>query len=148
MEPPIAKPLSTTTIYIAAGVLVVVAFLVGYLPGSRRGSALSAQLNIAHQQADLAELRDLAGLLYLQASQKDYGLAATTSSRFFERTSQLALHSQLPGRKQPLEDLLQLRDPITAAIAQADPSVLGALQALFLQTRHATLDPVESKQGQ
>ena len=86
----------------------------------------------------MAELRDLAGLLYLQANQKDYGLAATTSTRFFERTSELADQIPDPIRKQPLEGLLSLRDQVTSQLAKGEPGVLNDLQELFVKTRQAT----------
>ena len=86
----------------------------------------------------MAELRDLAGLLYLQANQKDYGLAATTSTRFFERTRELADQIPDPIRKQPLEGLLSLRDQVTSQLAKGEPGVLNDLQELFVKTRQAT----------
>ena len=126
-------------IILVAGVLVVAAFLAGFLPVYIKELRLAGELREARQESSMAELRDLAGLLYLQASQRDYGLAATTSTRFFERTREVA--SQIPdsSRKQPLEDLLSLRDQVTSELAKGEPGVLNDLQALFVKTRQATI---------
>ena len=123
---------------IVAFVLLIVAFSAGFLPQYAKGKRLERELDVARQENRLAQLRDLAGLAYLQASQKDYGLAGGTSTRFFERTREVA--NQTPdsiGRK-PLEDLLSFRDQITGELARGDPGVLNDLQALLVKTRQAT----------
>lgn len=124
---------------IVVGVLLIVAFLAGLLPSYSKGKRLENELREARQESHLAELRDLAGLLYLQASQKDYGLAASTSTRFFERTREVA--NQIPdsSRKKPLEDLLSLRDQVTSELVKGEPGVLNDLQTLFVRTRQATI---------
>jgi hypothetical protein len=95
-------------------------------------------LREARQESARAELRDVAGLLYLQASQRDYGLAATTSTRFFERTRELANQESDTSRRQSLENLLSLRDQVTSQLAKGEPGVLNDLQELFVKTRQAT----------
>ena len=66
------------------GVLLIVAFLAGFIPQYVKGKRLERELGEARQENSLAQLRDLASLAYLQASQKDYGLAGGTSTRFFD----------------------------------------------------------------
>ena len=86
----------------------------------------------------MAQLRDFASLAYFQASQRDYGLAASTSTRFFNRIREIANQAPDVSAKKPLEDLLNLRDPITSGLAKGDPGVLSDLQVLFVKTRQAT----------
>ena len=117
---------------IVAAAVVVAVFLLGFLPQFMKASRLEGELLASRQQLEGAELRDLVGLAYLQASQKNFGLAAETTSRFFNRAREVAA-----GRK-PIEDLTALRDKITAALAKGDPAVIGDLQDLFLKTRQAT----------
>lgn len=138
-----AKRPAKARIILVAAVLVVAAFLAGFLPTYIKGLRLASELREARQESSMAELRDLAGLLYLQASQKDYGLAASTSTRFFERTREVA--NQIPdsGRKKPLEDLLSLRDQVTSELAKGEPGVLNDLQTLFVRTRQATIVATE-----
>ena len=119
-------------------VLLIVVFLAGYLPQYAKAKRLENELRQARQENSLAELRDLAGLAYLQASQKDYGLAAGTSTRFFDRTREAANQTPDSSGRKPLEDLLSFRDKITAELAKGDPGVLNDLQTLFVKTRQAT----------
>jgi hypothetical protein len=129
-------PVKNTIIVVCA--LLIVVFLAGFLPQYAKVKRLENELHQARQENSLAEVRDLAGMAYFQATQKDYGLAASTSTRFFDRTRQVA--NQMPdssGRK-PLEDLLSFRDKVTAKLAQGDPGVLSDLQTLFVKTRQAT----------
>jgi hypothetical protein len=118
-------------VLIAAAVLIA-AFLVGFIPQYVKANRLDNELQQSRQSLAGADLRDLAGLAYLQASQKNYGLAADTVSRFFNRVREVAA-----GRK-AIEDLASARDKITAELAKGDPAAIGDLQELFLKTRQAT----------
>jgi hypothetical protein len=133
---PVKKRLVKNRI-IFAGVLLILAFLVGFLPGYAKGQRQEKELREARQENRLAQ-RDLACLAYLQASQKDYGLAAGTSTRLFERTREVASQTLDSADRKSLEDLLSLRDPITAKLATGDSGVLNELQALLVKTRQAT----------
>ena len=126
---------------LVVAVLLVVVFLAGFLPSYAKANRLENELREARRVHSLAQLRDLACLAYFQANQKDYGLAAGTSTRFFDRTREVANQSPEASVRKPLEDLLSLRDPITAELAKGDPGVLSDLQALFMKTRQATAIP-------
>lgn len=126
---------------IVAGVLLIGAFLGGFVPSYSKGKRLENELREARHEISLAQLRDLAGLAYLQASQKDYGLAAGTSARLFDRAREVARQTPDSNVGKSLEDLLSLRDKITAGLAKGDPGVLSDLQALFVKTRQATALP-------
>lgn len=126
---------------IVVAVLLVVVFLAGFLPSYAKANRLENELREARRDLSLAQLRDLACLAYFQANQKDYGLAAGTSTRFFDRTREAASQSPDSIVRKSLEDLLSLRDPITAGLAKGDPGVLSDLQALFVKTRQATATP-------
>ncbi len=119
-------------------ILLIVAFLAGFLPPYLKEKRLENELRASRQEVQVAEIRDLAGLACLQVSQKDYGLAAATTTRFFDRTKEVASSTTDVTGKKALEDMLSLRDKITAELAQADPAALNHLQALYVQTRQAT----------
>jgi hypothetical protein len=135
---PVKKRLATSRIISAGVLLSLLAFLTGFLPGYAKGQRQEKELREARQENRLAQLRDLACLAYLQASQKDYGLAASTSTRLFDRTREVVSQTPDPADRKSLEDLLRLRDPITAKLATGDSGVLGDLQALLVKTRQAT----------
>ena len=122
-------------------VLLVIVFLAGFLPSYVKAHRLGSELHAARRQQELAQLRELASEVYFQASQRDYGLAAGTSARFFDRTREAVNEAPSANAKKSLEDLLSLRDSITAGLAKGDPAVLRDLEALFLKTREATASP-------
>jgi len=127
-------------------VLLVVAFAAGFLPQYAKGKRLEKELGVTRQESNLAELRDLAGLVYLQAGQKDYGLAGGTSTRFFERTRAVVYETPDSIRGRLLEGLLNSREQITGELARGDPAVLNDLQALLVKTRQATAASVSARQ--
>jgi hypothetical protein len=135
-HPTTKRPVKNTII--VTGVLVIVAFLAGFLPSYAKGRRLENDLRQASQENRMAQLRDLAGLAYLQASQKNYGLAAGTGARFFERTREVANLTEPSSGRKALEDLLSDRDKITSELAKGDPGVLNKLETLFLKTRQST----------
>ncbi len=130
------RPVKNTIV--VTGVLVIGAFLAGFLPSYAKGKRLENDLRQARQENRMAQLRDLASLAYLQASQKNYGLAAGTTARFFESTRQAANNAPDSTNKKALEDLLSDRDKITSELAKGDPGVLNDLQSLFIKTRQTT----------
>src|ERR1035438_3191737 len=97
---------------IVAGVLAIAAFLAGFLPSYAKGKRLENDLRQAQQENRLAQLRDLAGVAYLEASQKNYGLAAGASARFFERTREVAAQTPQSSGRTALQDLLSGQDKI------------------------------------
>ena len=123
--------------FIIVIILLIVAFLAGFVPEYIKANRLENELSAVRQESDLAELRDLAGLAFVQTSQKNYGLAAATSNQFFTRARDIA--NRLPdenGRK-VLQDLLASQDKITAELAKGARESLGDLQVLFDKTRQA-----------
>src|ERR1041384_7473840 len=125
------------TILVAGG-LVVIAYLAGFLPGYMKGQRLEEEVRLARHQSSMAEIRDLAGLAYLQASQKNYGMAAGTSARFFQLVPAVAAAEPAGPVRKGLEDLMGPRHKITPELAKGDPAPLNDLQNLFLKPRQAT----------
>ncbi len=113
-------------------------FLIGFLPPYVRAGRLESELGNARQRIDLLELRDAAGLLYFEAAQKNYGLAGTEASRFFDRVRETAAETKDANLRRALEEILTSRDSVTAALARGNGSVLDVLQTLYVKTRDAT----------
>jgi hypothetical protein len=134
---PVKKRLAMNGILLAA-VLLIVVFLSGFLPGYAKGRRQESELRAARQQNSLAQLRDLACLAYLQASERDFGRAAGTSTQLFDRIREVAGQTVDSADRKSLEDLLSLRDPITAKLATQDSNAPSELQALLVRTRQAT----------
>jgi len=132
---------SATNKIIVAVVLLAGVFLVGFLPQYAKVKRLDNELRGARRENSMAQLRDLVGLAFFQASQKNYGLAADTSARFFNRTREAINQTPDSSGRKPLENLPTFRDKITAELARGDPGVLDDMQALFVRTHQATASP-------
>lgn len=118
--------------------LLVVVFLIGFLPPYVRASRAESDLEAARQQIDQLQLRGAIGHVYFEATRKNYGLAGTDASRFFNDVRQAASRISDPARRSSLEQILDFRDTVTAGLARGDPSVLDALQAAYVKTHDAT----------
>jgi hypothetical protein len=123
---------------IVIAVALVAVFLLGFIPQYVKANRLDSELRRSREEYAGAELRDLIGLAYLQANQKNYGLAAETSGRFFSRVPEISNQTQDATHRKAVEDLLAPRDRITAELAKGDAAVIGDLQDLFIKTRAAT----------
>src|SRR5260370_42230569 len=108
-------------------VLLIAAFLVGFVPQYFKATRLENELRQSRQEAAGAELRDLIGFAYVQASQKNYGLAAETSSRFFNRVREVPNQTQDANRRKALEELLALRYSVTPDLANGAEAGMGRL---------------------
>jgi hypothetical protein len=117
------------------GILILaVVFLIGYIPASLQSRRLQRDLMTTQDRvADLephgrvAAVRRLASLMLLETLRRNYGVASEYSSEYFDKARELGL-----------TDLLDSRDPVTTALAQADPSSLSTIQTLFERTHEIT----------
>ena len=123
---------------VVAAIAVVAVFLLGFIPQYVKANRLENELRQSRQESAGAQLRDLIGLAYFQASQKNFGLAAETSSRFCGRAREAAAQAHDATTRKTLEDLLISRDKVTAELGKGDAAVMGDLQDLFAKTHQAT----------
>lgn len=107
-------------IFLLLGVAAA-AFLIGYIP---------PKLELRKLRVDLeaAQLGDTAAMLYVEASQKNYGLAAQRASKFFNDIAE----------KPAYRDILSRRDAVTTGLAKGDPAVLMELEAILRQVGQAS----------
>jgi hypothetical protein len=124
--------------YVLLAVALAAAFLAGFLPQYFRTRALQTELAEATQENGRMRLRDLAALAYLQAGQKNFGLAAQTASGFFDSVQQMAAQDGTTERKKMYDEIYSYRDKVTAALAKGDPGVIDDLQNVYLKTRAVT----------
>ncbi len=129
---------------IVGGVLIVAAFLLGFVPQYLKGRALDNQLGVVRQQlnserekSQMDELGLLCGRVYLETNLKNYGLASQYSTKFFDGVQ--AMMSQAPdsNRQSFLQETLAQRDAVTGGLAQGDPSTLSTVQDLFQRALEA-----------
>lgn len=126
-------------------VVVLVAFVVGFLIGEIRLSQVRGQADQAQTevqglraQLELSELRDLSGLMFLEVSRNNYGLAANHSRRYFQRVEDVMQRTDDPQLRRALEQIAGRRDGITAGLARGEAAVQQEVQVLFLDTYRVT----------
>jgi hypothetical protein len=117
---------------------LLAAFFLGFLPQYVRTRALQSELNEATIENRRMHLRDLAALAYVQAVQKNYGLAARTTTEFFDEVQRMAGQASTAERRRMYEEIYSYRDSSTARLAKGDPGVLSDLETVYLKTRSAT----------
>ena len=137
--------MSVKTMLIITGSLVVVAFLLGFIPQYRKSIDLESQLNSTrHELASESvkrqgdELDLLIGYVYLETNQKNYGLAGEASTKFFNRVRSVAGLPSDPNRQKFLQAASSKRDAVTGGLAKGDPGTLGAVQELFQSALETT----------
>lgn len=130
---------------IVGGVVLLAAFLVGFVPQYLKVWGLRQELDTAKQQLEsqaltsrLCGLRDQGAMLYLQAARNNYGLAGELAGRFFQDLGQFASTSAPPDMKPGLEEILSSRDSTTAGLAKADPAARSAIEALVVKIHAVT----------
>jgi hypothetical protein len=119
-------------------ILLVIGFLGGFIPQYLKAREASQQLSSQIKElADcrltqqLSQLRDSAAMAYLEATQKNYGIAAEYSKQLFDQAQRIASQTDDPGVRKLLGDVLAARDPITADLANGDAGVVSKLQPLL-----------------
>ncbi len=122
-------------------VLLLVGFLAGFVPQYRKAQRANAELASVKQDLSgcqaaqrLSQLRDSAALMYLETTQKNFGLAGEHAAQFFDGARQMAEQTADPALRATLQDLAKSRDTVITALAKGDPAVVPELQAVLTKT--------------
>jgi hypothetical protein len=127
-------------------VLLIAGFLVGlilqYARLQRLQKELSAstrQLGSCQSSEQLSQLRDKATMMYLEAVQKNYGLAGEYSKEFFDQAQRIQSSTEDLALRNLLRDTLATRDQITGDLAKGDAAALAEIRPILskLQTGEA-----------
>lgn len=134
----------------AAVALFLAGFLPAYLRAARAGedreraqqrvTELSAELDRARYDLQVARLRGQLGDLLQEANRNNFGNAASMATAFFDGIEKALAHPQLPTpstRRQILEGARARRDEISADLARADPSVKQKLAQMYAEFAEA-----------
>ncbi|MEO8131001.1 MAG: hypothetical protein ABI822_28135 [Bryobacteraceae bacterium] len=116
--------------WILDAVLLVAAFLLGFIPqylsSNRAAADLQArdqQIKQLQQQATLSRLRDLSSLLYLEVTRNNYGIARQRASALFDLVRATINTGPDDALKAGLVSTLAQRDEIVSKLAKADAGV-------------------------
>ena len=127
-------------------ILLIVGFLIGFIPQYARShrlqqniSAMAGQLDTCRSAGQLSQLRSTATLMYLEATQKNYGTSGDYANRFFDQAQRLANDTHDEALSNLFRQLLTSRDQITAGLAKGDDAVLPAMQNILARLEQNTM---------
>ena len=116
-------------------VLLLAGFLTGYILQYARMkrvqqelSASAKQLELCRSGEELSHLRDTATMMYLEATQKNYGKAGEYSKEFFDQAQRIVSSTEDPVLRNLLHDILATRDQTTANLAKGDAAAVSEIQ--------------------
>lgn len=126
-------------------ILLLVGFLAGFIPEYFKShrleqdvAALNGQLKACRSAEQLSQLRATATLMYLQATQKNYGTSGDYAGRFFDEAQHLANNTQDEALRNLLREILATRDQITADLAKGDAAAVSEMQAILSEVEQDT----------
>ncbi len=125
--------LSTKSGAITAVALLLVGFLVGFVPQYQRANTqeaevqrLTAEIGKLRTEERLSRLRDMVSVVYFQASLKNYGLASERAVELFKLAEDFTAGAD-EAVKPLARRVLQDRDAVVAGLAKGDEGVLALL---------------------
>src|SRR2546426_9972269 len=93
-------------------ILLIIGFLLGFVPEYRKNRDLETQLESPKKtidalklQVQMGELRDAAGLMLLELSRQNYGLARDHAMDYYSKLQSLINESQDESLKKSLAEL-------------------------------------------
>ena len=129
---------------IAAAVLIVAAFLTGYLPergrrvtAERESATLREQLTAAEARVRLGQLLGQALAVRDVVVRQNYGQAQEIASAFFDGVRREAAATPVAEFRSVLSEVLSGRDAVTAALVKADPGSVDMLRRIEIEIRDA-----------
>ena len=130
---------------IFVAVALLIAFLAGWVPQYRTTVGLREDLNGAQQQvaalqhkAEVAELRDLIALTWMDVNARNYGVARQNASRFFTRAQEISTSTGNEQLKALLSSVSEKRDSITAGLADPQGEAQPAIEQIARQLYELT----------
>ena len=118
--------------------LVLAGFLVGFILQYSRLRRVQEELSASTKQfgscqssQQLAQLRDTATMMYLEAVQKNYGRAGEYSREVFDQAQQIANSTEDSALRNLLRDILATRDQVTGDLAKGDAAALSETQLVL-----------------
>jgi len=138
--------MKTIHVHLALWVILLVGgFLLGFVPEYRKNRELAAQLesplktiDALKLQLDLGELRDDVGLMLLELSRQNYGLARDHASTYYSKLNDLISESRDESLKKSLTELSATRDSLMMSLSIATSNSLTAAQPIVLRTFEVT----------
>ena len=118
-------------------ILLLTGLLLGFIPQYVKAHRLAQQVNICSAEQQLAQVRQSAALMYIAASQLNYGNASGYAAQFFDQAQALAGSTSDAGLRATLNEVLNSRGKIADSLSKGNAAVLAELQPLVLKVEGA-----------
>src|ERR1700677_2900698 len=126
-------------------ILLIAGFLAGFIPQHSKAnrleqkvSASTAQIETCQLSEQLSQFRDAGTLMYLEATQKNYGTSGDDANRFFDKAQRLASSTQDEVLRDRVGETLSMRDRIIADFAKGDAAVVSEMQLILSKVEQNT----------
>lgn len=126
-------------------ILVIAAFLFGFIPQYRKTTSLHEELTGAQQQLNAEREKSqmekaglLIGYIYLETNLKNYGLAGQSAPKFFDEVHAMANRTTNASWQALIPAVAAKRDQVISGLAKGDPATLAAVQDIFQRMLDAT----------
>jgi len=136
------KPLKTNhwmRRVIIYAVLLLVVFLLGFVPMWLQSREYSSRLSVAEHQLTLARIQDTLASAVIDARRGDYEPARQSASNFFNslraETDKGADSTLSPAQREGVQPLYTRRDEIITLLARGDPASADRLSDLYVSYR-------------
>ncbi len=124
------------TKFVVSLVLVIAAFLAGYVPGALKTANLRVELAGTQDRLRVLSLLGELGMVLLEVGQNNFGKAREHSTKFFDQVRDAANATDDAKLKATLEAILGQRDAIIADLAslhlEAGPRLEVIYRELYL----------------
>ncbi len=114
-------------------VLLLIGFLAGFIPQYSKARQASSELSACQTAQQVSQIRDIASMMYLTATQKNYGISAGYAAQFFDQAQKVSSSTQEEGLRNQLRDVLSARDQITADLAKGNEAVIPEMQPVLMK---------------
>ena|SRR5438270_4293060 len=118
-------------------ILFLAGLLIGFIPQYLKARDLKRQVTVCNAAFQLAEARRSAALMYLSATQLNYGTAAGYGTQFFNQVRQLAATTSDTAGRSMLTDVLSARDKVMNDLSKGDAQVVSELQPIVQEIEGA-----------
>ena len=121
--------------FLIVALLLVVAFLGGFIPQWIEARNLRTRLERMETQLQLANLHRLLGVASQEAQRNNYASAAEAAAQFFDQCATITRMGSFedePRTRVALESYVQQRDTVMALLSAGDPAARERLAGMFL----------------
>jgi hypothetical protein len=133
--PPAVRRSPTPKLVLGTIVLLIAAFLAGYVPQRLRADRAEESLQTAKLDLELSNLHRDLGIASLEAQRNNFANASTAATAFFDGCARMANDPRLadePRTRNALGAYAGQRDQYAVELATANPQVGQRLASLYL----------------